>query len=318
MFQTPVLLITFNRPQSTQKVFDAIKKVKPKHLFIAADGPRDNYSEDDEKCTNTRSIIDQIDWVCNLKTLFRDKNRGCGLGPSEAITWFFQFVEEGIILEDDCLPSSDFFYFCEDLLSIYRKNEKIFFIGGNNFQHSKLVNSNSYYFSAGHHGTWGWATWRRVWNEFDYYLTTISYQDAKKIIKQLFQDHIQQEYWLDIYKEVKKDRFNESCWDYQFYFSGWKKEALAVIPNSNLVQNIGFNDDATHTKSSANLFSHRKINPMKFPIIYNNNVVQNKKADFLLHKNFIQPDKYGFIAFLYRLYKAIKKIGKKRFGFKQL
>lgn len=312
MFNTPILLIVFNRPNSTQKVFEELKKIKPKHLYIAADGPRDSNMEDITKCAETRTIINEINWDCEVKTLFRDENRGCGRGPAEAITWFFQFVEEGIILEDDCLPSCDFFHFCENLLAYYRYNNNIFFIGGNNFQKSKLAYSYTYYFSAGHHGTWGWATWRRAWQKFDYYLSNFDFKDAQTVIKKLFRDSKQQKYWLYIYSEVKKNRFNESCWDYQFYFSGWMSGALAVIPNFNLVQNIGFNEEATHTKDGNNLFAHRPISSIVFPIKHNNNITQNKKADFLLHKNLIQPSEYGFMFFLQSINIAIKKlIGKK-------
>ena len=147
MFETPILLLLFNRPQTAQKVFDEIKKIKPKYLYIAADGPRKDKPEDYSKCAETRQIIHQIDWECEVKTLFRDKNRGCGLGPAEAITWFFEHVEQGIILEDDCLASNSFFSFCEETLELYKNDARIFVISGYNPIGRWGYSTNTYSFS---------------------------------------------------------------------------------------------------------------------------------------------------------------------------
>jgi hypothetical protein len=167
MLLTPVLFIIFNRPGTTQQVFDAIKQQKPKYLFVAADGPRPDKPDDKEKCKATRAIIDQVDWDCNLKTLFRDENRGCGYGPAEAITWFFDHVEEGIILEDDCLPSPYFFKFCSVILERYKSDTRIGIISGTNPLIRWNINQKDYIFSR-FGSTWGWATWRRAWMYFDH------------------------------------------------------------------------------------------------------------------------------------------------------
>ena len=161
-FETPILFITFNRPDTTKRVFEAIKKIKPKKLFISADGPRENKVGEKQKCLTVRSIFDNIDWDCEVKTLFQEKNLGCKIAATTAVTWFFQSVEEGIIIEDDCLPNKSFFLFCQKMLATYRKHEAIMHISGTNFQFGNKRGEASYYFSRCIH-MWGWATWRRAW-----------------------------------------------------------------------------------------------------------------------------------------------------------
>ncbi len=307
-FDTPVLLIIFNRPETTRRVFDTIRQQKPKYFFVAADGPRPDREADIEKCKSAREII-KVDWVCELKTLYLDKNLGCGRGPANAITWFFSQVEEGIILEDDCLPHPDFFMYCSELLDRFRNAEEIFFIGGTNFQKGIMRGAASYYFSAGHHGTWGWATWKKSWNKFNYYLENVSFEQIKPNLKNLFPNRIQRNYWISIYKEVKKNRYNESCWDYQFYFASWLLNGLAILPNVNLVTNCGFGEDATHTNCEANQLLGLKtasILPLKHPTF----IYQDKKADFFFHKKFIQSYEYGWPRLRrlpFRINKSIKE-----------
>ena len=160
MFNTPILFIIFNRPDTAKKVFKKIQKIEPKQLFIAADGPRKNKPEDVELCKQTREILNGINWDCELITLLREENVGCKKGPADAISWFFEHVEEGIILEDDCLPSDSFFPFCEELLEKYRYDTRIMHIGGS-IQLPDYENPDSYYFSRLSH-VWGWATWKRA------------------------------------------------------------------------------------------------------------------------------------------------------------
>lgn len=309
MFSTPILLVIFNRPETTRRVFESIRQQKPKYLFVAADGPRPERVDDIEKCKAARNII-KPDWDCELYTLFRDNNLGCGKGPSQAITWFFSQVEEGIILEDDCVPNPDFFQYCTQLLDHFRDNERISFIGGTNFQRGFKRGIGSYYFSAGNQGTWGWATWKRAWDKFDYYISNIDKGIFSKIIKNFFINPRQREYWMEIFTEVKKNRYNESCWDYQFYFSNWVEGKLAVLPNQNLVRNIGFDTDATHTIGENNPLMNVPLGSI-FPIEHNHYIVQDKNADFYVHKNYIQPYAYGWQGLLglpFRLNKRIKKL----------
>ena len=161
MFEVPVLLLVFNRPGTAQQVFDAIKEIKPRQLFVVADGPRPDKPDDVLKCEATRKIFNGIDWQCELKTLFRDENRGCGRGPAEAITWFFEQIEEGIILEDDCVPDESFFTYCRQLLHKYRDDEGVFMITGTNALKAWRPTRSSYFYSAFEHSL-GWTTWLRT------------------------------------------------------------------------------------------------------------------------------------------------------------
>ena len=162
----PVLFLIFNRPETTIQVFSAIKKAQPNRLYIAADGPRPEYPDEVNHCKIARTIATNVDWDCEVKTLFRDQNLGCRLAVSQAIDWFFEQEPEGIILEDDCLPNQSFFWFCKELLEKYRNETRIMHIGGTNFQFGKNRTNYSYYFSRYAH-IWGWASWRREWKYYD-------------------------------------------------------------------------------------------------------------------------------------------------------
>ncbi len=309
MLQTPVLLITFNRAKNTQSVINALRLVKPKFLYVFQDGQRIDNIDDIDKCKSVRNVLSEIDWECELKTNFSESNLGCGKGPSTGIQWFFENVEEGIILEDDCIPHPDFFQYCEILLEKYRNDVRISYIGGANYQDGKQRGDGSYYFSDGHHGTWGWASWRRSWQLFDYYIDNINVKRFKDISKKYFIGKIMKDYWLNIFYEVKKNRFNESCWDYQFYFGCWNNNMLAILPNKNLVANIGDDPDANHTQGNLSML-YRPTESI-LPIIHPTKVYQDKKADFFIHKVYVQPYDYGWSGFKripHRLNKRLKKL----------
>jgi len=198
---TPVLFLIFNRPNTTQKVFNAIRQAKPKQLFVAADGPRKGKEGEKEKYEQAREIIEQVDWNCEVRTLFREKNLGCKIAASSAIDWFFENVDEGIILEDDCLPSQSFFRFCQELLEYYRDDTRIMMISGNNFQFGKVRGEGSYYFSKYAH-VWGWATWRRAWKHYDVNMKNFEdFLKSNQIIN-IFKIKQQQKYWMKILQLV--------------------------------------------------------------------------------------------------------------------
>ncbi len=315
MYQTPVLLITFNRPDHTRQVFDAIKMQKPKQLFVFQDGHREGNIMDIEKCMEVRSIFHEpLDWDCELHTYFSKVNLGCGKGPSTGISWFFEHVEQGLIFEDDCLPHPEFFHYSALLLEKYKDNSTISLIGGSSFQNQSVNHKYSYYFSSGVFGTWGWATWKRTWSNFDYYLDSIDEKLMTSLIKKYFKEVRQRFFWRLIFSEVKKDRFKESCWDYQFYFSCWKKGMLAIIPYNNLISNIGFDEMATHTYGVEHPAASRPTKPI-LPIIHPIDVKLNIKADFYVHKNINLAYEYGWQGFKripFRINRWIKwKLGKK-------
>lgn len=288
MFATPVLVIIFNRPELTRKIFDQIRKVKPLFLFIAADGPRPGVPDDLEKCAATREISNQINWECELRTLFREDNRGCGHGPAEAITWFFDHVEEGIILEDDCLPDERFFPFCAELLERYRTNEHIAMISGTNLLGQWKPNRQSYLFSA-LGGTWGWASWRRAWIYFDYSAAAWKTAEGKQRVaetlgRKSFFRHFSNEF--DFYfKEQRRD-----VWDFQWYFSRLYHGGYSIVPAVNLISNMGFDGDGTHTFGAKSLSSLKPTYALSFPLKHTPMEV-DQFYDWYLFERFISPAK---------------------------
>lgn len=281
--KTPVLFLLFNRPEQTFRVFEEIRKANPEKLFIAADGPRSDKEGEAEKCTEVRKVAELVDWECEVQTLFREKNLGCKIAVSEGITWFFNNVEEGIILEDDCLPDPSFFTFCETLLEKYRNNEKIVCISGTNFQFGIKRGDASYYFSI-YPNIWGWASWSRAWKKYDVNLDELdSFKTSGKIRKSVAEPK-EQEYWMKRFEGVKKGEFN--TWDYQWVFACWNNEGISISPNYNLVTNIGFGGEATHTHSEIPTANMPLEKPEK--IIHPGKIKINREAD-----NFIFEHIYG-------------------------
>lgn len=252
MFNTPILFLIFNRPDVTQQVFDIIKQIKPKYLYVAADGPRENKDGEAEKCNKTREIINQIDWECELKTLFRDDNLGCKKGVSSAIDWFFENVEEGIILEDDCLPSLSFFKYCENLLKHYRNDTRVMHISGTN-QLDEPIDKYSYYFDV-YTQIWGWATWKRAWKYYDINMTSYPDFKSENKIKDIYGDYYQQLFWTKNLDEA----IYGNTWDNMWFYAVFSQGGLCINPNKNLVSNIGFGADAVHTGDEDSEFANRK------------------------------------------------------------
>lgn len=274
-FDTPILFLVFNRPATTQKVFERIREIKPAKLFIAADGHRVNKKGEKEKCEEVRNIILKgVDWPCEVKTLFRNNNLGCGLAVSEGITWFFEHVEEGIIIEDDILPSYSFFEFAKELLKMYRNDESVWHIGGNSYNPYKL--RSPYYFSAYPH-IWGWATWRRAWKNYRYQLDDINHERFFANINELFLTHSEKKFWIDFYEDYFK-MLEKNTWDYQWTCRMWYNKGLAILPRENLITNIGFEEDATHTSDTNSWLAHLTANEIEIPID-KETIKQNKKAD---------------------------------------
>lgn len=249
MFTKPVLFLIFNRLDTTKQVFEAIRQAKPPRLYIASDGPRENREGEAEKVQKVRDyVLSNIDWDCELKTLFRDENLGCGKAVSGAITWLFENEEDGIILEDDCLPHPTFFSYCEELLDYYKDNEQVMTIGSNQFFDFKYGDA-SYYFESIHQ-SWGWASWRRAWKKYDFTLENIPKWKIEEGLFYIYNNDEMREYWLNIYYQMINRKID--TWDYQWVFSIIANNGLCVIPNTNLMTNIGFSGEATHTGDKNN------------------------------------------------------------------
>lgn len=241
----PVLFLIFNRPDTTKKVLEAIRAYEPAELFIAADGPRSHKEGEKALCEEVRRMVcSNVDWDCNVHTLFREENLGCKYAVSGAIDWFFSQVEEGIVLEDDCLPSGDFFRFCEEMLSRYRSDESVMHITGNNFQDGMIRGKADYYFSRISH-IWGWASWRRAWQFYDVEMKDFPDYFRKRKFLSLFPDRKYMQWrFLLIFFRVWQNSPYFNTWDWQWTYTLIRKEAFAVVPNVNLVSNIG--GTATH------------------------------------------------------------------------
>ena len=242
-FQTPILFLVFNRPEPTRQVFQAIRECQPSHLFVAADGPRPQATGEWRLCAETRAILKEVDWQCEVHTLFRDHNLGCGAAVSQAITWFFDQVEEGIILEDDCLPDPSFFSFCEEMLDRYRDQPEVGSVSGDNFLPRALHMEQPYGFSK-YVQIWGWATWRRFWKTYDFKLTG-EWAEWETIIRRTNPVQNQANYWFEIFKTLQSGLID--TWDYQVMFSSWRQGYVHIFPGRNLITNLGYNGDATHT-----------------------------------------------------------------------
>lgn len=291
MFNTPILFIIFNRPDTTQCTFEGIKKVRPKHLYIAADGPRSDKPMDKERCQATRSIIDQIDWPCNLYTLFKEENRGCGHGPAEAITWFFEHVEKGIILEDDCVPHPSFFPYCETLLEKYENNIDIYMITGTNVFEKWHPNRSSYFFSyLGN--SYGWASWRRAWKTFDYEMKAWSLPSGKEKIKSTLKNKA---YYNHFQLEFTRYHLSQpdDVWDFQWAFARWLNSGKTIVPSVNLISNIGFNADATHTLYEHDLMAELPLSSLSFPLVHPVEKIDSF-FDWYFFEKYINPARRNF------------------------
>lgn len=277
-FKTPILFIIFNRPEQTRLVFNKIKELRPNKLFIAADGPRADNSTDVEKCKKTREIINEINWPCEVKTLFRDKNLGCGKGPANAISWLFQQEELGIILEDDCVPDKSFFFFCEELLERYRNDSRVMHIAGTNHNPEFVRdNSYSYFFSQVGH-MWGWATWRRSWSLYDMGMDGYDEIIKKNYFKDIYPNPLIRKYMKKKFFETYSGKI-KGVWDYQWEFTRLINSGLTIMPRNNLVHNIGFGEDATHTFSSNNYFKNAAVKPLEFPLQHPQFVIKDVQSE---------------------------------------
>lgn len=273
---TPVALFIFNRPALAELVFNQICVVKPKVFLLIADGPRASIEGEDIQCMYARKIIDRIDWPCQVFTNFSDVNLGCKKRISSGIDWVFTLVDEAIFLEDDCLPCPSFFYYCEDMLNKYRNDNRIGMVSGNNFEFPQPKNSDTYFFSQIAH-IWGWATWKRAWRNYDVNMEAWPKIKQAKALKSIFCDKRQALSWEKIFTATYEGKID--TWDYQWVFTLLTNRQLSIMPGVNLISNIGFGVDATHTTQDENIFSRMEFGNLHLPLQHPTNFLPNYYAD---------------------------------------
>lgn len=272
----PVLILAFNRPDNTRAVIDAVRPVRPRRLFLAVDGPRADRPGERDQVLAVQRLADAVDWPCQVDTLFRGANLGCKRAVSEAITWFFEQVDAGIILEDDCVAHPTFFAFAAELLERYRDDDRVCMISGDNFQFGRRRTPYSYYFSRFTH-IWGWASWRRAWQLYDHRMSLWPELRDGGWLMDILQDRSAAAYWSRIFEATWAER--NTSWAYRWTFSAWVHSALTVLPSVNLVSNIGFGDMATHTLNRRNRFAALPCEAMALPLRHPPYLIRDARAD---------------------------------------
>ncbi len=260
--RTPVVLIAFNRPEPTERVFAAIRAARPSRLFLVCDGPRADRPGEAEGCAEVRRILDAVDWPCEVERNYSDINLGCGARPASGIDWVFSRTEEAIFLEDDILPDPTFFRYCDEMLERYRNDERVLTISGYNAFGESSGTAESYWFSA-YPRSWGWASWRRAWGGFDLQMAGWPAFRSSPAWRRLASAE-REAYgpWMDAVHAGLP-----TIWDAQFLLMAWQKQAVTAIPRRNLVENLGFGAGATNTPTVPALCPSRTW-PMEFPLVH--------------------------------------------------
>ena len=299
---TPVVLIIFNRPDTTAQVFAEIRKARPPQLLVIADGPRENRADDLGKCREARTIVEQVDWPCQVITNYANQNLGCKHRVSSGLDWAFSLVEEAIILEDDCLPHPSFFRYCEELLERYRDDRRIGMISGHNVLFGYQRTNDSYYYSSIPH-IWGWATWRRTWEAYDFSISSWPQVRDAGLLQDIFNSDIEVKSWTSIFDCQYDGVFD--TWDYQLVFASLINNWLNITPNVNLISNLGFGVDATHTDNLKDVLAKQPTEAMVFPLVHPSFVVNDRVSE---RKVF---NRSAYVPFTLRWERQIKKIWRK-------
>lgn len=296
--RTPVALLIFNRPDTTERVFAEIARAQPAKLLVVADGPRSDRPGETERCLQARAIIDRVDWDCVVITNFADHNMGCKLRVSSGIDWIFEQVEEAIILEDDCLPEQSFFRYCDEMLEYYRDNERVGMVSGGNLQFGQQRGEGSYYFSKYTH-IWGWASWRRAWKHYDRDLKHWPAFRDQGLLEQTFETSGERNYWRNSFQWVYDGSLD--TWDVSWTFTAITHGMLQIVPNVNLISNIGFGINATHTHV-VGVHANMPTQAITFPLAHPTFVLPDIEADRYIASNQLAPP------FFVRKWRRLKRL----------
>lgn len=308
-FDIPITIIFFIRADTLKRVFERVKQIKPKELFLIQDGPRDD--TDIPKIEECRKIVEDIDWKCNVHKNYSAVNLGCGKRPYTGISWTFEHVDESIILEDDCLPNLSFFTFCKQMLEKYKDDERVMIISGtNHLIEYKKSNNESYFFSKSL-AIWGWATWKRAWDKYDY---TIKRFENKDILDNLKDEIKIKNAYKDITKACKNtelylsQNLKLSWWDYQWHFCLYINSGLGIVPKYNLISNIGFGNDSTHfnkLKNKKYRFENMQTKELESNLIHPNYIMCDWNYDRKVY-NIICPHANIFKRVIFKILRVLK------------
>jgi hypothetical protein len=271
MTETPVIFIIFNRPEHTARVFGQIRRAAPQDLYIISDGPRADHPGEAERVAAVRRMVDKgVDWPCRVRCDYSAVNLGCGRRISSGISAAFAVYDRAIILEDDCVPDDSFFPFCTELLERHAGDLRIGQIGGARMQDTRPADGASYHYSRFTH-CWGWATWRRAWSRYDYKVSG----NPARLLPRALPSEARRSLSHSL-RRIARGRLD--TWDYQWTYACMRTGMYSIIPEVNLVTNIGFGGDATHTHA-AHPVADRPRQPMQFPLRHPAHVSPDEEAD---------------------------------------
>ena len=299
---TPVVFIVFNRPDTTARVFEEIRRARPERLLVVADGPRADRAGEAEKCAVARAVVERVDWPCAVERNYSETNLGCKRRVISGLNWVFERCDEAIILEDDCVPHPSFFRYCAELLERYRDDDRIMLISGCNFVSDRFPVCDGYYFSY-YPCVWGWACWRRAWTQYE---GELQQWDGVRDVQWL-KDHLRdgsQDYWLDLLNRTKAGQID--TWDLQWFHTVWRHGGYAVIPNRNLVQNIGWGPGATHTGAEGCFLGRMPVSEMIFPLKHAQTICRDSKKDQLHYYRAFREMEEGSQRFHERIVRRVK------------
>jgi len=285
-FDTPIVFMVFNRPDCTQRVFEEIRKIRPKTLLVIADGHRKSKPGEELLCRETREIIEKgVDWPCQVMRNYADENMGCGLRVSSGLSWAFSKVEEAIILEDDCLPSPQFFDYTKELLERYRNNRNIGMIGGFRYHPRHVMDNASYHFSS-YCQIWGWASWARAWEKYDFNADWWpEFRDSREFRKSFISRITFRNLQSQIDSAFRREL---DTWDLQWMATCMRHGMLTIVPSKSLIENIGWGDDATHSKK-AGRYTGLGYEVMEFPLNHPSEVERSRRLDRITEKIIFTP-----------------------------
>ncbi len=305
---TPILFLTYKRFETSEKVFESIKNARPKKLYFVSNAPKKNDIVELEKVQKVRSLVKEVNWDCDVVTLFRDEYLDVKESITFSIDWFFEHEDKGIILEDDCVPSQTFYPFCQELLDYYQNDESVFSIGGCCFLEDKNLLDNEYRFSR-HTYIWGWATWKRAWLKYDVKMTNWPVFKKSKDYKNIFKNFVIRSYWTNIFNMVYENKFK--TWDYQWLYTIWLNNGISIIPNRNLISNIGFGIESNFANDRNSLDANLKTSDINLPLKHINEIIFNNSEQKYVEKKIykITFQKYLINSF-YKKYVKFKNIFK--------